>query len=245
MAEIKMDLTEYEILTGKIKLLEQSLEREKLLQAEIKKLSDEKVKALEDAKMKVVKITKTEHTDVLLQSKTNVEIYNILRRVVTGNFVNDRSDRDSYRSNQNMDASIDYVKDNLFTKTKSRSFPLVETTFHGLDEIKVEIRKDLEQSIDDDIKIKLKYLDEIILKNEDLIVKNTKLTNENVVLNNSVLTLELSVEALNFKIKNYEIIKTKFIKIKDLLIDNNFIRFNIFKKVKILININNVVNEKI
>ena len=69
MAKIEMDISEYEAMKENKKLLENSLEKERGLQEQIKKLTDEKTKALEDAKMKVVKISKSEVTEHLFRKK--------------------------------------------------------------------------------------------------------------------------------------------------------------------------------
>ena len=71
MAEIKMDVTEYELMKDKARLLEESLKREKELNGQIAKLKDEKIQALEDAKYKVVTVTKTEHTEHTLAKVSN------------------------------------------------------------------------------------------------------------------------------------------------------------------------------
>ena len=84
MAEIKMDISEYEIMKENKKLLENSLEKERELQKQIKKLTDEKVKALADAKMKVVKISRTEVTEHLMRKRGD----NYIRRELEFGFVN-------------------------------------------------------------------------------------------------------------------------------------------------------------
>ena len=54
MAEIKMDISEYEIMKENKTLLENALKREKQLNNEIKKLHEEKIQTFEDAKHKIV-----------------------------------------------------------------------------------------------------------------------------------------------------------------------------------------------
>ncbi len=84
MAEIKMDISEYEIMKENKKLLENSLEKERELQEQIKKLNDEKTKVLENAKMKVVKISRTEITEHLMRKRGD----NYIRRELEFGFVN-------------------------------------------------------------------------------------------------------------------------------------------------------------
>ena len=64
MAQIKMDVSEYETMKENAKLLQISLEREKELQAKIEALDKEKIKVLEDAKMQVIHIKKERREEI-------------------------------------------------------------------------------------------------------------------------------------------------------------------------------------
>ncbi len=143
MAKIEMDISEYEVMKENRKLLENSLEKERGLQEQIKKLNDEKTKALEDAKMKVVKISKTEVTERLLRKKEDTyiwrELFNLLGL--------------DYRTLPKIPDYIhtDHLIKVFFERATSHSTPCEETTTHGLDEIKAEIRSDLKSKMDKEI----------------------------------------------------------------------------------------------
>ncbi len=199
MAKIEMDLSEYESIMENKKLLKESLEKERLLQVKIEELNKEKLTALEDAKMKVIKVVKHEKREYIYQRCSDEMVYrNIL------NFLNIRFD-----NFQNFQfGSIDNLIERIFTKTLSHNIPIEEITTCGLDEVKSEIRKSIENSMNDDLKnfkennIKLneivsnlkKDISELKLKNNDLTNDISNLKNENNALiderNNLVSDIE-------------------------------------------------------
>jgi hypothetical protein len=210
MAKIEMDLSEYEAIMKNKQLLEDTLKNERSLQEEIKKLTNEKTKALEDAKMKVVKVTKTEHTEHLLVKRTNEDY--VLQQLLHALGVDYRYVRQSANL-----ISVERLQDIFFDKVDSISFPKTETTTHGLDDIKLEIRTELKQAIDSDIKYKLTLAEDTLEKNNKLISENKKLSKEN---ENLINTNKAIVENLEQNIKsltNYTINAEKFLTIKDIL----------------------------
>lgn len=186
MAEIKMDISEYEAMKENKALLENSLKKERELQEQIKKITDEKTKMLEESSKRVVKIIKTEKREHLLNKRPDKNY--VYRSFLDTIGVNWRA----------LPPIPDYINTDLladvfFEKVTTFSHPIVETTTHGLDEIKNEIREDLLSKIDSDTKEKLKYADETIIKNNELIVKINELEvhSENVVKHNKSLLTQI------------------------------------------------------
>lgn len=159
MAVIKMDVTEYQEMQKNALLLEQSLRREQELSAQISKLNEEKIKALEDAKMKVVKIIKKQtHQNKMVKRDG---LCNLIRYIRFGSTSeNQHGTTWMEMVTQNRD-EYDYsylndLIDSTFETVTSFSEDVVSTTVHGMDEIKVEIRKELESQIIQETKDKLK-----------------------------------------------------------------------------------------
>lgn len=196
MAKIEMEISEYEAMKENKKLLENSLEKERGLQEQIKKLTDEKTKALEDAKMKVVKISKTEVTEHILRKKEDVNIWRELWNLMGID----------YRQLPKMPEFIhtDHLINVFFERVKSYSMPNEETTTHGLDEIKAEIRNDLKTKIDDDTKRKLENADVALSKNNELLKENKTLISENSSLTEKNKKLTEQCDELTKKLTDVE-----------------------------------------
>lgn len=174
MAKIEMDISEYEAMKENKKLLENSLEKERGLQEQIKKLTDEKTKALEDAKMKVVKISKSEVTEHLLRKREDTHIWRELWHLMGID----------YRELPKMPKFIhtDHLSNVFFEKVTSYLMPYEETTTHGLDEIKAEIRNDLKAKMDEETKRKIENAEVALSKNNELLKDNKTLTADNSYL---------------------------------------------------------------
>lgn len=179
MATITMDTSEYEVLMDKMNLLEKSLEREKELQDKISELKDENIKALENSKMKVVKITKTEHTEHLLQIRPDQYTYSKIRALF--GFTGTESVCPAHM--------FDFyaLEKLLFSRCKSVSYPLETITTHGLDEVKEELRKEL----DDEIKQKLEIADQ---KTKEYSKINNELTETKMELSKTKKQLDNEIE---------------------------------------------------
>lgn len=175
MAEVKMDLSEYQVLMENKRLLENSLEKERDLQEQIKKLTDEKTHALENAQMKVTKITRSERKDYLYKKKLDQHIWVNLWSLLGLD----------YRTLPKMpqDIHIDHLIGAFFDQITSISCPTVEVTTHGLDEIKAEIRTQLWDEMDEDTQRKIKDAESILYRNNELLKENNTLTQANERLN--------------------------------------------------------------
>jgi len=164
MAEIKMDVSEYELLKENKAQLEKALEREKELNSNIETLNKEKIKVLEDAKMKVVKITKVVREEHLLQRRNDIS------------YLGHQLNVHRFRDSESLLAFIINKGPELFyEKVTATSTPTEEVTFHGLDEIKIEIRSNLGESLDKEITEKLKQSEENSIKIKELITENSQL----------------------------------------------------------------------
>lgn len=209
MAKIEMDISEYEAMKENKKLLENSLEKERGLQEQIKKLTDEKTKALEDAKMKVVKISKTEVTEHLLRKREDTHIWRELWYLMGID----------YRQLPKMPEFIhtDHLAKVFFEKATSYSGPNEETTTHGLDEIKAEIRNDLKAKMDDDIKRKIENAEVALLKNDELLKENKALTSENSSLIEKNKKLTEQYDELTKKLTDVEDTNETLNKVREIL----------------------------
>jgi hypothetical protein len=136
MATITMDTSEYEAMKDVKRLLEQSLEKERGLQDQIKKLNDEKIKALEDAKMKIIKITKTQVTEHAF-IRYDAEKFGRAMAEIFGWTAFKNVNTDFLKN------GLDRLYYSLFQRVESRTLPVEEFTTCGLDEVKSEIRNEL------------------------------------------------------------------------------------------------------
>jgi hypothetical protein len=187
MAKIEMDLSEYQEIQKNKELLEKSLERERELQEQLNEANKEKIEALEAAKMKVVKINRTHKTQYALIKREPEEIVRRVFRLVGVNENALRGVRGVFIPNIN---DFDAVIESFFDVQESISEdPFEEITVHGLDEVKKEIRKDLEAKIDGKTKNDLKDFVEL--------QKTHKLLSE---VNRKTVIINKSLEADNKKL---------------------------------------------
>lgn len=144
-----MDLSEYERMQENKRLLEDSLKNERVLREEITKLQQEKLEVLEAAKMKVVKVNKTTKEESLLKLKySKHELAYILKELQ--DLINGYGSFES-----NYERIINIMAEKFFKRINSSSDGLYSVTTYGLDEIKKELREEIIDSIDADIKRKL------------------------------------------------------------------------------------------
>ena len=197
-----MDISEYEAMKENKALLEKSLETERGLKDEIVKLKDEKLKALEDAKMKVVKQTNTTIHEYVYVTKPTADICRDFLSIMGFDYrtIMSISD-DKYK-----EMHVSHFIDATFNKTQSISHPTKETIVVGLDEVKREIKEDLEKSMNETTANKIKKADEVISKNESLIKTNSDLKDDNASLNTKVNKLTGEIETI---IKEADESKTK------------------------------------
>lgn len=169
MAKIEMDLSEYEKMMENKKLLEKSLENERLLQGQIKTLNEEKIKAYEDAKMKVVKTTYINTTETKYMVRSPKDLAKELRYLYNYLSVDNRYDYSIFEHES------DRIIKSFFETIRSNGITHDETTFHGLDDIKLEIRKELEDNMDQSIKNKIAAADLANKKFDELVNEKNKL----------------------------------------------------------------------
>jgi hypothetical protein len=235
MAKIEMDISEYEVMRENKKLLEQSLEKERSLQEEVKKLNAEKIKALEDAKMKVVKVKRTEVVEYALR-KTHNNNHDFLFRLCSALKTSPQTPIGLINTNY-----IDYdsFEKLFFEKTRCTSLPIEEVTTCGLDDIKSEIRADLKSEMDEQTKYKLERAEEVLTKMNDLVKENKKLVNVNDSLSKTNENLFEQSTELTKKLNDLENIEKKYNQILEILEkDNSF-----FKKYKVLSNIKTILKD--
>jgi hypothetical protein len=189
MAKIEMDLSEYEIMQENKKLLEKSLENERLLREEIEKLNKEKIKALEDAKMKVVYVKKTKTYQHALVKHPTIRNVDGWRRILRA--LGFRGTVDLRDFPETFDPEL--LRDAFFEVQESTIENNPEITVKGLEEVKQELRSEAEQNLTDEIKRKLEEAKEIMAKKNEWLSVNKELSKENSRLKkeNNTLATEL------------------------------------------------------
>lgn len=173
-----MDVSEYDAMRENKRLLEASLKKEREYKKEIDRLNEEKIKALEDAKMKVVKVSRRDTHEHVMITRHQADIYRELQHYFSG----ERSRRDRFNL---YDSATDLEFVNYLLRTffkKETSFSIYSdnetVTTHGLDEIKVELRKDIESKIDKETKDKLERADVAIRRHREIIQEKEELEKE-------------------------------------------------------------------
>lgn len=177
MAEIKMDISEYEALKENKRLLEGSLEKERDLRRQIDVLAQEKLDALKKSTKSVTKIIRHEKREFLFKkNKNNYQIiFSLLNRLCSESLLE-----------LNIDLEVlikkipeGYIQNLLYFKEEVFHTPKEEVTTCGLDEITQEIRKDIQKNIEEDIKKKLSDLDVLNEKYSVVMEKIEHLQKEN------------------------------------------------------------------
>ena len=205
MAEIKMDLSEYEVLIESKNLYKQGLEREKELNNKLDLLNKEKIKILEESKMKVVKTIKRE---ILETTSVMVSSVEFIRKVKL------------FLSRFPYGASDDRFKQFLQQLFVIKKLPSIteseETYIVGLDEVKKDIREELEKNLSRNVREKLSFIDDFIEQKESLIKEKENLFSENSDLKKEIERLNLAIVNLNTTIKiekekNFNLWKIKHI----------------------------------
>ncbi len=218
MAQIKMDVSEYEALKENKRLLENSLQKERELTKQIEILSSEKLRAYEEAKMKVVITKRTEHTEHILRP------YNILESNDLPYFLS------SYGLMVSHAEAIEFitkVAQKMLKKETVQSPAKVETTLHGLDEVTAMLKKDIEAEISEETQAKLERLNTMDKKFHELMVSYNDLDDTNKLLRNSNIGLINTAKMLKSEIKaNREVVNFY----KDLAANSN----SFWKRLKLL-----------
>lgn len=244
MAKIEMDISEYEEIKKNQKLLEESLQREKELSLAIELLQKEKIEVMEQNKKSVTIIEKVEKTEIIYSKVSTrdfeIAINNLYRAV--------RGPRDS---STHIDSLQDYAIDKLFTRTESTTCPphQKQVIYKGLDEVEDRIRKELQESVDLDVKNKLKSYEKLSATYEkvkkDLILLKSEvntLQKANESLNKEVDSLSIENEDLNILLESEQ---NKVETISDLInnIEKKVLETNIFNKKRKNKEIFNLIEE--
>lgn len=201
MAEIKMDVSEYEAMKENKRLLEVSLEKEETLRVEIQDVKNEKIEALKEAKKEVVtalenakmKVIKTTQSTVHEFVKTRLPTYEIaenirrfyesMRRGEYESMHRTNSSFDRHRhpggfNNSGMTERFIRSLDGIFytdrVKTTDPEITSVETV--GLDDVKAELRIEIKNDIDQETVKKLEDYDRLLKSNKTLREKNDSLS---------------------------------------------------------------------
>ena len=210
MAKIEMDVSEYEAMKENKRLLEDSLKRERELQASIEKLNQEKIKAYEEAQCKIVQYVNTTVVEDLIISDWD-SLFSLEQSVNKYVSARERYGTNSFATFSHIHPSLleeikRSVKKNKTTKTEVSK---IETT--NLEVYKQEIESKLREEFGETIanaesKIEKDsfYEGKIIKlqdKVEELSVVNTDLTKEKAQLSKSLDSIK----------KELDKIKTKFV----------------------------------
>lgn len=207
MAEIKMDVSEYEEMKKVQALLEDSLKRERSLQEENKRLVDEKIKALEDAKMNVTKVEKKIIEEHFYRPYSGYEWHYREPVRFMGCEITEYEARNLVR---------------LFFKREKKEKVEKSISVHGLDEIKAELRKELKIEIDNDFEAKMQKANQFQQKEIQYLDQ----------IDNLKLHLEKVTDIKDCLIKDKENLEKEV----ERLLDNNIDSGERFDRIRDLVN---------
>ena len=206
MAEIKMDVSEYEAMQENKKLLEKALEKEEKLNKQIIDLKQEKIDSLKETEKKVVKIITRQTQEILLTKKPDHEIMSDLSRL----FYDMNDPNRSYGYNPL--SLVENMKHAFFQVEKVESIVDDSVTIHGLDEVKSEIRAELEKEVKDEVnrlKSSVKYMKQTEENNASDLLKVAGLKSEVNTLKGDKEKLEKEKEELEEDRKKFDELKTR------------------------------------
>jgi len=200
MAQIRMDVSEYEALKENKRLLENSLAKEHELTKQIEILNKEKMMAYEEAAMKVVITKRTEHTEHIIRPYTILESNDLHHLLSSYGLILGYGEANEFMTK---------LAQRVIKKETVHSPAKVETTLHGLDEVTAMLKKDIEAEISKSTQAKLKRLDimdkkfyELMISYNDLEADNSLLKNSNTILRDSIVRLKSEIKA-NLKVVNF------------------------------------------
>lgn len=138
-----MDISEYEALKENKSLLEAALKREKEQNSKIETLQQEKIDVMKQNEKSVTIVERVDTTEIALIKRGTEDILRRLRTYF------DKGNIGGYYSSLRGD--IDSITEVFFEKTEARSFPTEKSvTYKGLDEVKEELKKLVEEEVDFD-----------------------------------------------------------------------------------------------
>lgn len=140
MATIEMDVSEFKAMEKNTELLEEALKREKKLNDRVNELQKAEIKALETAKKKVVHVTEVSRNDYVITMVPRHELLQSVRdamNMIQRGHVEYGIDR------------LETIQQGFFAVTHDQGMETSYIKSVGLDETKAEIRKDLENLLED------------------------------------------------------------------------------------------------
>jgi len=212
MAQIRMDVTEYNALLKVQANLEESLSREKELSRKVDSLQQEKIDLLENNKMKVTIKNKRMVTQRYVASKTDMARELINQLIEYAKRI--ESMRGLYRENRDVDA-VEYYINQIFDKVSVETIEEdSNVTMKGLDEVKAEITATLKKELDETTIKKLEFADTAMARQaaDSEQIKSLQKTVNSFSRDNSFLRKELDSLAKeneglteeNDKLKKYQ-----------------------------------------
>lgn len=181
MAQIKMDVSEYEVMKENASLLKASLKKEEDLNKEIKDLKNEKIKILEenDKVVTTVLVKRTAETKA-----SYLPQHEIIRRIQQGlqkeregrnDFMHDRYMHNREMEMMSMGGSGMYSFFDSFFETKTHEFETSkEITRKGLDEVISELKIELKRELDQTVQEQLEQLKKLITERTNWYIELTE-----------------------------------------------------------------------
>lgn len=207
-----MDLSEFKRMEQTEKDLRISLEKEEELRKEIQKLQKEKLEALEASKMKVSKVQTIKRETIIrtfnplngtIDSHKIREIRDLFRVVNSAMFCEYSNSSNEMAYALNELARVVFKVENLETEDTT-------ATLHGLDEVKVEIREQLKNEMDEETKTKLKAAEDTLKIKNRLLPENKELRAEITALKDLTSKQLKEIDRLKEeKVYTYEQLITK------------------------------------
>lgn len=207
-------------LQEEIKSIERSKTKE--LSEAIKLANDKTIEAYEQSKMKVVKIEEVVTREYVMVKRTdqNVVIQEFLlslgldsRQVEQIQEISKRSAPtystnriDSYGRLNYFGTNIDInrLRVALFETEKLVETPSKKSiTLHGLDEVKLELKKELEEKLNKAYGDKIKLAEEALEKNHEMTKERNKLTKELLALEESIKSITATADGISKEADDY------------------------------------------
>ena len=212
-----MDASEWEAMKKVEKLLEEAVEREKVLSSEVEKLQQEKIKALEDnARMVTIKKEVTIVETVQCKTDPRLVMERFFGMIASQiNHSMERRGRNSHLSSMEVERAwqtsrgvsffeheFSHIQDMFFTtKNELRNCPEKEEVIHkGLDDVKADIAREYEESMSKEHKAMVQSHKDLIA--EAMVHHNDKLEFKETIKMQSKVIRDLERDVKNLSHKN-------------------------------------------
>lgn len=157
MAKIEMDVSEWETMKKHEKALETALEKEGKLLEEIVKLKQDKIDVLEKASKSVAIIKTTNKHETLLIKKSFQQVIASIKTFLSLRHIPSR-----FEDNSDFNYSFEELKKTFFDVTTIRNQEVSdEIIYKGFDEVKADLRKELNNELSKSVKDKLEKYKEL------------------------------------------------------------------------------------